>query len=360
MTAIQPFGLVSGTVNQDTGTTEGGLAPLTPLPNETVVISFNGTSETVQTDSSGNFSALIPTGVLVTITPTVDNTLVLDNHPETTGTPTLPGASTTGFEATNSPILTFTPASGGSYTGVTFDFWKAPTPFTPPATPAPPPAFIPEIPLIPQLALIGSVENRFIIEDQQTVIQVPPDIFVDSDPNQQLVYDAKLPDGTPLPSWLHFDANNLTFEGTPPLFSRGRVEITITAKDQYGNTAEASFSILIGQKEEDLSKLLLQSNQEPGTFVPYGFQFGFQVSDATPVPSPADTHRTQVAVAAAPHVPDAPLHVDRWHASPQVAQTSDFSGFSAALRNAGHIGVLSRARALLDGLDKLTQARTSI
>jgi hypothetical protein len=361
---MAPFSLVSGTVNQDTSPTEGGLTPLNPLPNETVVITFTGGSETVQTDSNGHFTALIP-DVPVSITPTVDPSLVLDNHPDTTGTPGLPSAGTTGFESSNAPTLTFNPAPGISYTGVTFDFWKStsqlPPVFSNNVTPA---VSISEIPEIPQLALIGSVDNRFIIEDQQTVIQVPPDIFIDSDPNAQLEYDAMLPDGTPLPSWLHFDPNNLTFEGTPPLYSRGRIEITITAKDQYGNMAEASFSILVGQKEEDLGKLLLQSNLQPGTFRPYGFQFDLQVSEATPVPPPPGSQPgrqpIQIADAAALHLREALHRAEAWSAAPQVTQAGDFGGFTAALRKAGHIGALGRARALLDGLDKLPHARSSI
>jgi len=219
-----------------------------------------------------------------------------------------------------------------------------------------PAVYIPELPLIPQLALVGSVENRFVIEDQDLLIQVPPDIFIDSDPNAELTYDAKLPDGTPLPNWLSFDANDLTFTGTPPLNSHGRVEIVITARDQYGNTAEASFSILIGYKQEDLAKLLTQLPPQPGVFRPYGFHF-YDVDLGNPPNSPPPQ---QSGDASPPHPHDGPQLAEGWHAAPQIMRTDAFGGFSAALRRAGHIGALSRARALLDGLDKLAQARPSL
>ncbi|HEY1588133.1 MAG TPA: hypothetical protein VGG00_00270, partial [Rhodanobacter sp.] len=68
----------------------------------------------------------------------------------------------------------------------------------------------------------------------------------------------------------------------------------------------------------------------------------------------------QVASATALHLREALHRPDAWRASSQASQAADFGGFTAALRKAGHIGALSRARALLDGLDKLPQARSSI
>jgi hypothetical protein len=360
-TAEAGLGLASGTVNQDLGTNEGTNSPLQPLSGQIVTVTFNGQvgTETVSTDSKGNFSALIPTSgapVSITVTPsgtTALATSVLDNHPDAASSLTGTGASTTG---TNPATLTFTPTAGTGYTGLTFDFWATPAPYVPQAAPPAAAPVVPELPLIPQLALIGSVENRFIIEDQETVIQVPSDIFVDSDPNAELAYDAKLPDGTPLPSWLSFNASDLTFSGTPPLTAHGRLEITITARDQYGNTAEASFSILIGRKQEDLTKLLSQTGSQDGEFRPYGFQ----LSAASPIVPPGSEQAIQLAEAAPVRHHDASHIAQTWRAVPATTRPGEFGGFSAALRGASQFGVLARARALLDGLNGLPQTRPPV
>src|SRR6185503_6300986 len=72
----------------------------------------------------------------------------------------------------------------------------------------------------------------------------------------QLTYEARRPDGTPLPAWITFDARNLTFSGTPPKDAYGRLEIVIRATDVAGNTADADFTVLIGRDDKDLVQLL--------------------------------------------------------------------------------------------------------
>jgi len=100
-------------------------------------------------------------------------------------------------------------------------------------------------PIIPQVSLIGSVGNKFVIAEQQSIISVPSNLFEDSYPGAQLEFEARSPDGGSLPSWLEFDARNLTFSGTPPATSHGAVDVLIVARDQFGHEATASFRILV-------------------------------------------------------------------------------------------------------------------
>ena len=117
-------------------------------------------------------------------------------------------------------------------------------------------------PIIPQVSLIGSVGNKFVIAEQQAIIAVPESLFQDSYPGAQLEYSARNPAGGSLPAWLQFDARNLTFSGTPPASAHGAVDIVIVARDQFGNEATASFRILVGRESEDLQHLL-EPNSPP-------------------------------------------------------------------------------------------------
>ena len=116
-------------------------------------------------------------------------------------------------------------------------------------------------PIIPQVWLTGSVGSRFIIEQQQSVIAVPSDLFNDTNPTAELQYDARMPGGAPLPPWLAFDARNLTFTGTPPEGSHGTVEVEIVAHDQFGNQATATFQITVGRESKDIEQMLSHLHQ---------------------------------------------------------------------------------------------------
>ena len=201
-------------------------------------------------------------------------------------------------------------------------------------------------PLIPQLSLVGSEADHYVIVEQRMVIAMPPNLFVDSLPNAHMTFEAKRPDGSPLPSWLTFDPNSLTFYGTPPETAVGRVEVTIVARDIVSNTASASFSILVGHKQQDLIGLI--SGRRPGGFrLAPGDIRHLQLSESQPVPDASRTvdfaHR------------DPPR--DAGHRPHAATAKAELGGLSGALREAGRMGALGRARALLDAIDSLTAGR---
>ncbi|MBR9971090.1 DUF4347 domain-containing protein [Magnetospirillum sulfuroxidans] len=181
------------------------------------------------------------------------------------------------------------------------------------------------------LMLVGSVGNRFIIPNQTSNIEVPPNVFRHTNPNEPLAFEARRPDGSPLPKWLIFDARNLTFKGTPPDTAKGAVDIVIVAKDTNGNKAEAQFRILVGQNVgEDMP-----------------------VQDGTRPPA-AEAPSLPPNQVEAPPVDGVPVRQgllddgSGWTAS----LASGRSAFSTQLREAGSLGALAQARALLDAINQ--------
>lgn len=78
-----------------------------------------------------------------------------------------------------------------------------------------------------------------VTEAAAFLVTLPATTFVDPEGETALRVTAALADGTPLPSWLVFDAATLTFSGTAPLDASGAYEIALTATDSLGATARA-------------------------------------------------------------------------------------------------------------------------
>lgn len=182
-------------------------------------------------------------------------------------------------------------------------------------------------PIIPQVWLTGSVGSRFIIEQQQSVIAVPSDLFNDTYPNAELQYDARMPGGAPLPPWLAFDARNLTFTGTPPEGSHGTVEVEIVAHDQFGNQATATFQITVGRESKDIEQMLSHLHAtQPGAHAPQ------------PAHDGGARHEHD---GGARHRHDGPPH------KAGALQGAGRTAFTAQLRDAGPIGKILQARRMV-------------
>ncbi|MGE4280111.1 MAG: cadherin-like domain-containing protein, partial [Magnetospirillum sp.] len=183
------------------------------------------------------------------------------------------------------------------------------------------------------LLLVGSVSNRFIIPNQPSSIEVPPNIFRHTNPNEPLAFEARRPDGSPLPKWLVFDARNLTFKGTPPDNAKGAVDIVIVAKDTNGNKAEAQFRILVGQNVGEDAPV------QDGILPP---------AAEAPELSPNQVDGTPAEPSAVPVRQGRLDDGSGWTAT----LASGRPAFSAQMREAGYLGMLAQARALLDAIDQ--------
>ena len=81
------------------------------------------------------------------------------------------------------------------------------------------------------------IANQSVAEDTPWTFQLPAGAFSDVD-STSLTYTAALSDGSALPAWLSFDAQNGTFTGTPPLDSTDTIDLTVSASDGLLSASE--------------------------------------------------------------------------------------------------------------------------
>ncbi|WP_334156678.1 DUF4347 domain-containing protein [Oryzomicrobium sp.] len=75
-------------------------------------------------------------------------------------------------------------------------------------------------------------------------VTLPANTFTDSD-GDTLTYRATRADGSPLPTWLHFDPATRTFSGTPEGGDIGDLSIKVTATDGGYHPASATFTLRV-------------------------------------------------------------------------------------------------------------------
>jgi trimeric autotransporter adhesin len=86
----------------------------------------------------------------------------------------------------------------------------------------------------------GSVDDQQALIGDEFLFALSAESFTDPD-GDTLTYTATLTDGSPLPDWLTFDAQSLTFSGTPGSADAGMVDVTVTAFDPAGLSASEAF-----------------------------------------------------------------------------------------------------------------------
>ncbi|MBU1052976.1 MAG: putative Ig domain-containing protein [Proteobacteria bacterium] len=89
------------------------------------------------------------------------------------------------------------------------------------------------------------ITDQITMEDAAFSFTVPGNTFSDIDAGDSLTYSATLADGTPLPSWLTFDAETITFSGTPVNDNVGILPLKITATDTAGESVSDEFNLTI-------------------------------------------------------------------------------------------------------------------
>jgi Ca2+-binding RTX toxin-like protein len=87
------------------------------------------------------------------------------------------------------------------------------------------------ITLVNDAPIVGApIADQSVEEDTTWSFRIPADAFSDVD-GDHLTYSASLSDGSDLPQWLSFDADNGTFTGTPPENATGTFDLTVIATD---------------------------------------------------------------------------------------------------------------------------------
>ncbi|MFA6961388.1 MAG: Ig-like domain-containing protein [Opitutaceae bacterium] len=101
---------------------------------------------------------------------------------------------------------------------------------------------------IPSLLIYRGVPDQFCDTDEPFSFTIPVDAFVHSDADGQVILNASLIDGSPLPDWLTFNRLDGSFKGVPPKGYSAELRVKVSARDTMGLQAEAIFRLFIGVK----------------------------------------------------------------------------------------------------------------
>jgi VCBS repeat-containing protein len=82
----------------------------------------------------------------------------------------------------------------------------------------------------------GEILDQSVSEETLWTFTVPAGTF--TDPDSVLLYSATLGDGSDLPSWLSFDPDSQTFNGTPPAEFSGTISLKVTATDGLASESD--------------------------------------------------------------------------------------------------------------------------
>jgi Ca2+-binding RTX toxin-like protein len=95
--------------------------------------------------------------------------------------------------------------------------------------------------------LFGYIPTQYADEAQTFTLDIAPNMFLDPDVGDKLSYQARLADGSPLPAWLHFDAERLQLSGKADEKDCGTLQIVIEATDSSHQTTSTAFHLITTQ-----------------------------------------------------------------------------------------------------------------
>ncbi|MFY9315042.1 MAG: putative Ig domain-containing protein [Burkholderiales bacterium] len=135
-------------------------------------------------------------------------------------------------------------------------------------------------------AVAVAVSDQTATEDAPFSFTVPAGTFADADAGDAATTFATLASGDPLPVWLSYDPDTLTFSGTPANEDVGTASVSVTAVDTFGATVGASFDLAVANAND--APLLAAPLAD--AFVTEDEAFSFSVSlDAFADPDLGDT-----------------------------------------------------------------------
>ncbi|HWV14449.1 MAG TPA: putative Ig domain-containing protein [Cellvibrio sp.] len=117
------------------------------------------------------------------------------------------------------------------------------------------------------------IANQNATEDAAFNFQFASNTFNDVDVGDSLAYSATLSGGSPLPSWLSFNAATRTFSGTPLNADVGTISIEVTADDGNGGTITDTFDIVIANTNDAPTVANPIPNQNATEDAAFNFQF---------------------------------------------------------------------------------------
>jgi alpha-tubulin suppressor-like RCC1 family protein len=153
--------------------------------------------------------------------------------------------------------------------------------------------------------------DRFAPIEEPLFFALPPDTFSDanSSDGDQLAYSASLSDGSPLPAWLQFDPQTLSFTGTPPASALGSLAIVVIASDSAQSQATAIFALRLVANDgaasftisgtASVGNTLTATNSSPDPDGDGDFTFSWQASTDGSSWSPVGTNSSSYLAASA-------------------------------------------------------------
>ena len=102
----------------------------------------------------------------------------------------------------------------------------------------------------PRLTVNSGITDQFVESNALTRFALPFDAFAHTKSDAVISLQAKLADGSNLPSWVQFDAQSGTFQVNPPADFNGELKIMVIARDAEGREATAPFRFFVGQDKD--------------------------------------------------------------------------------------------------------------
>ncbi|MBD1910428.1 putative Ig domain-containing protein [Leptolyngbya sp. FACHB-8] len=98
--------------------------------------------------------------------------------------------------------------------------------------------------------LDNAIADQSAAEDTQFSFTIPNGTFGNTDVGDVLTYSTTLEDGSPLPTWLNFNATTLTFSGTPTDAHLGTINVRVRATDRTGASVSDVFAVAIANTND--------------------------------------------------------------------------------------------------------------
>ncbi|MFZ4650353.1 MAG: putative Ig domain-containing protein [Rubrivivax sp.] len=122
-------------------------------------------------------------------------------------------------------------------------------------------------------ALVAQPADRTVDEDAALTLTFPEFPFADVEDGYSLTYTATRADGSPLPAWLSFDAQNLIFSGTPTNGDVGSVTILLTARDSANAEGSCTFTLTVANTNDAPTVANLIADQSATEEQAFSFTF---------------------------------------------------------------------------------------
>jgi hypothetical protein len=121
--------------------------------------------------------------------------------------------------------------------------------------------------------LTVSLDDQRVLAEGESTIALPANTFEHTDPEQTVSVEATLEDGSPLPEYVVFDPDTMTFEvnGAEAMAAgEEQIVVLLVGKDTAGNSASGVFVINVDDVDEASASVAAEEQFQPGQQLPTG------------------------------------------------------------------------------------------